>query len=70
MKRYEPKILTFSPTEKGWMEKAEDILFTYTIAGWEIISATQMQGLQPILTVVLQREISEKDYEKIMEKRA
>ena len=70
MKRYEPKILTFSPTEKGSMEKAEDILFTYTIEGWEIISATQMQGLQPLLTVVLQREIPENEYKKIMEKRA
>ncbi|WP_299628556.1 hypothetical protein [uncultured Tateyamaria sp.] len=70
MKRYEPKILTFSPSEKGSMENAEDILFTYTIEGWEIISATQMQGLQPILTVVLQREISEDEYKQIMEKRA
>lgn len=70
MKRYEPKILTFSPTEKGSMEEAEDILLTYTIEGWEIISATQMQGLQPILTVVLQREISEEEYKQIMEKRA
>lgn len=70
MKRYEPKILTFTPTEKGSMENAEDILFTYTIEGWEIVSATQMQGLQPILTVVLQREISEKEYKEIMEKRA
>ncbi len=70
MKRYEPKILTFSPSEKGSMEKAEDILFTYTIEGWEIISATQMQGLQPILTVVLQREISEDEYKQIIEKRA
>jgi hypothetical protein len=70
MKRYEPKILTFSPTEAGSMEQAEDILFTYTVEGWEIISATQMQGLQPILTVVLQREISEEEYASIMEKRA
>ncbi|MEM6275335.1 MAG: hypothetical protein AAF714_00175 [Pseudomonadota bacterium] len=70
MKRYEPKILTFSPTEKASMEKTEDILFTYTIEGWEIISATQMQGLQPILTVVLQREILEDEYKQIMEKRA
>ncbi|MEL6465667.1 MAG: hypothetical protein AAFQ58_11925 [Pseudomonadota bacterium] len=70
MKRYEPKILTFSPTEKGSMERAEDILFTYTIEGWEIISAAQMQGLQPILTVVLQREISKEQYKQIMEKRA
>lgn len=70
MKRYEPKILTFSPTEMDSMEKAEDILFTHTIEGWEIISATQMQGLQPILTVVLQREISEEEYKQILEKRA
>jgi hypothetical protein len=70
MKRYEPKILTFTPTEKGSMEEAEDILFTYTIEGWEIVSATQMQGLQPILTVVLQREISEEEYKMIVEKRA
>ena len=69
MKRYEPKILTFSPTNSGSMEKAEDVLFTYTVEGWEIISATQMQGLQPVLTVVLQREISEEEYAKIMEKR-
>jgi hypothetical protein len=70
MKRYEPKILTFTPTEKGSMEEAEDILFTYTIEGWEIVSAMQMQGLQPILTVVLQREISEEEYKMIVEKRA
>ena len=52
------------------MQEAEDILFTYTVEGWEMISATQMQGLQTVLTVVLQREIPEEEYAKIMEKRA
>lgn len=70
MKRYEPKILTFSPTKKGSVEEMERILYTWTIDGWEIISVSHFQGLQPVYTVFLQREVPEAEFREMMERQA
>ncbi|MEO0523833.1 MAG: hypothetical protein AAF088_13040 [Pseudomonadota bacterium] len=70
MKRYSPKILTFSPTKKNDFQDMEDVIASYTLEGWEIISMTHLQGMQPVYTVLLQYEISEEEYRKSSEKSA
>lgn len=70
MKRYLPKILTFTPTKKGSIEEMERVLYTWTIDGWEIISVSHFQGLQPTYTVFLQREVPEEEFRAMMEQQA
>lgn len=70
MKRYSPKILTFSPTKKNEFRDMEDVIASYTLEGWQVVSMTHLQGMQPIYTVLLQYEISEEEYQKSLEKSA
>lgn len=70
MKRYSPKILTFTAGKKFSYQGMEDEIASYTLKGWEIVSMTHLQGLQPYYTVLLQYEISEEEYQKSWEKRA
>ncbi|MEM8635594.1 MAG: hypothetical protein AAGF33_11510 [Pseudomonadota bacterium] len=70
MKRHSPKILTFTAGKKFSYQNMEDEIASYTLKGWEIVSMTHMQGLQPYYTVLLQYEISEEEYQKSLEKTA
>ena len=70
MKRYSPKILTFSPNKKNDYRDMEDAIASYTLEGWEIVSMTHLQGMQPVYTVLLQFEITEEEYQKSAEKSA
>ncbi len=70
MKRYSPKILTFSPAKQDDYRAMEDVIASYSLEGWEIVSMTHLQGMQPVYTVLLQYEISEEEYQKSAEKSA
>ena len=70
MKRYSPKILTFSPAKQDDYRDMEDASASYSLEGWEIVSMTHLQGMQPIYTVLLQYEISEEEYQNSAEKSA
>ncbi|WP_370373293.1 hypothetical protein [Henriciella pelagia] len=70
MKRYSPKILTFSPAKQDDYRDMEDVIASYSLEGWEIVSMTHLQGMQPVYTVLLQYEISEEEYQKSTEKSA
>ncbi len=70
MKSYAPKILTFTGGKKFDYQAMEDEIASYTIHGWKIIAMTQFQGLQPMYTVLLQYEFSEKEMHQNAEQRA
>ena len=70
MKRYSPKILTFSPKKQNDYRDMEDLIASFTLEGWEIVSMTHLQGMQPVYTVLLQYEITEEEYQKSAEKSA
>lgn len=70
MKRYSPKVLTFSPAKQDDYRDMEDAIASYTLEGWEIVSMTHLQGMQPVYTVLLQFEITEEEYQKSTEKSA
>lgn len=70
MKSYAPKILTFTGGKKFDYQAMEDEIASYTIHGWKIIAMTQFQGLQPMYTVLLQYEFSEKEIHQNAEHRA
>jgi len=70
MKRYSPKVLTFSPAKQDNYRDMEDAIASYTLEGWEIVSMTHLQGMQPVYTVLLQFEITEEEYQKSTEKSA
>jgi len=70
MKRFSPKILTFTAGKRFNYQDMEDAIASYTLEGWQIVSMTHMQGLQPFYTVLLQYEISEEEYQKSVEKHA
>ena len=69
-KSYMPKILTFSPDKKFTYQHMEDEIAKYTLDGWKIVSMTHLQGYQPIYTVLLQYEFSEKEIQGEKERRA
>ncbi|MEM8575589.1 MAG: hypothetical protein AAGF48_13245 [Pseudomonadota bacterium] len=70
MKRYLPKVLTFSPDKKFTEKDMEDVLGTYTLEGWEIAAMTHMQGMRDVYTFILKLEIPEEEYQKNLERRA
>lgn len=70
MTRYEPKILTFSPDKKFSYQDMEDTIAAYTLQGWRIVSMTHLQGMQAFYTVLLQREVTGDDVQKLLEKQA
>ena len=69
-KSYMPKILTFTGGKKFSHEEMEDEIAKYTLNGWKIVSMTQFQSHQPMYTVLLQYEFSEKEIQARAEKRA
>lgn len=70
MKSYAPKILTFNQGKKFNFQEMEDTIASYTLEGWQLISMTHMQGVQPFYTVLLQYEFSEEEQQGRSEKRA